>query len=398
MSARPLLMIPGPIEISDAVANAVAERPRAHTAPDFVAAYGRALDGMAQIWRAPEGAVPFAVPGSGTIAMETAASNLIDPGDAVVVASTGYFGDRMAEMLRRRGATVTMVQAPTVGDVPDVAAVREALAATGAKALFATHVDTSTGVRIDPVPLAAAARDAGALSVFDGVCATAGEAFDMAALGADVYLTASQKAIGLPPGMALWVASARALATRAALKSPPPMSIDWQPWQPVMEAYRAGKPSYFSTPATTLGWALAVGTAEILAGDADPAKAMELRWAAHRSTALGFRAAWSAMGLKLLPVRDEVTAHTLSALWLPDGVDAPRLLPEVRNRGAIIAGGLHPAVRERTFRVGHMGVVTGRPDALRLTVSAVAGGLAACGVSVDEAAALSAFDAAFQSA
>ena len=80
------------------VADAVAERPRAHTAPDFVAAYGRALDGMAQIWRAPEGAVPFAVPGSGTIAMETAASNLIDPGDAVVVASTGYFGDRMAEM------------------------------------------------------------------------------------------------------------------------------------------------------------------------------------------------------------------------------------------------------------------------------------------------------------
>lgn len=395
MSARALLMIPGPIEISDAVAGAVAERPRAHTAPDFVAAFGHALDGMAAVWRAPAGAVPFAVPGSGTIAMETAASNLVDDGDAVVVASTGYFGDRMAEMLRRRGARVTLVNAPTVGDVPDVDAVRAAVASTGAKVLFATHVDTSTGVRVDPAPLAAIAREHGALSVFDGVCATAGEVFDMTALGADVYLTASQKAIGLPPGMALWVASARALATRAALRSPPPMSIDWQPWQPVMEAYRAGKPSYFSTPATTLGWALAVGLDEILAADADPAKAMAARWEAHARTARAFRAAWQVLGLKLLPVTEAVTANTLSALWLPEGVDAPRLLPEVRSRGVIIAGGLHPAVRERTFRVGHMGVVTGRPDALRLTVRAVAEGLAACGVSADVDGAIAAFDGAY---
>ena len=75
------------------------------------------------------------------------------------------------------------------------------------KALFATHVDTSTGVRVDPEPLCRLAREAGILAVFDGVCATAGERFEMAAWGADLYFTASQKAIGLPPGLALMVAS-----------------------------------------------------------------------------------------------------------------------------------------------------------------------------------------------
>ena len=76
-------------------------------------------------------------------------------------------------------------------------------------------MDTSTGVRVDPEPLCRLAREAGALAVFDGVCATAGERFEMAAWGADLYFTGSQKAIGLPPGLALMVAGERALAARA---------------------------------------------------------------------------------------------------------------------------------------------------------------------------------------
>jgi alanine-glyoxylate transaminase / serine-glyoxylate transaminase / serine-pyruvate transaminase len=107
-----------------------------------------------------------------------------------------------------------------VGEAPGVDEVREILGRGGPfKALFATHVDTSTGVRVNPEPLCRLAREAGALAVFDGVCATAGERFDMAAWGADLYFTGSQKAIGLPPGLALMVAGERALAVRNARKA-----------------------------------------------------------------------------------------------------------------------------------------------------------------------------------
>ncbi len=82
--------------------------------------------------------------------MEVAAANLIEPGDRALVVGTGYFSERMAEILRRYGAEVTEVTAPA-GEAPALEQIREALQQKGPfKALFATHVDTSTGVRVDP--------------------------------------------------------------------------------------------------------------------------------------------------------------------------------------------------------------------------------------------------------
>ncbi|MCB9682976.1 MAG: alanine--glyoxylate aminotransferase family protein [Alphaproteobacteria bacterium] len=381
MSDRPLLMIPGPIEISPAVQAATGIAPPSHVSPAFIEGFGSALASMRAVWQADDRALPFAVPGGGTLAMEAAATNLVAPGERAVVASTGYFGDRMAEMLRRRGADVVLVPS-AIGDAPTLAAVGQALATAPTKALFVTHVDTSTGVCVDPAPLAALAREHGALSCFDGVCATAGETFDMAGWGADVYLTASQKAIGLPAGLALWVASERALAAREALSVPPPLTLDWQAWRPIMEAYLAGKPSYFSTPPTTLAWALRTGLDEILAGGATPAAAMQARFALHSRSAEAMRAGWTALGLTAVPVTRQQTAHTLSALWLPDGADAS-LPSRIAAHGVIVAGGLHPEIRTRYFRVGHMGDVLNHPDRLLTTVRAVGLGLRDAGVTVD---------------
>ncbi len=370
-----LLMIPGPIEISERVVAACAGAPPSHLAPELLEAFGGALEKMRRVWLAAPTAQPFVVPGSGSIAMEMAATNLLDPGDAAVVVGTGYFSERMAEMLRRRGVSVTLVGAEP-GDVPELELVRAALAAGSPKALFATHVDTSTGVRVDAAALAKLARDAGVLSVFDGVCATAAERFEMAAWDADVYLTASQKAIGLPAGLALLVASERAMAARAALRAAPPLSLDLESWAPIMRAYEARKPSYFATPPTTLIRALPVGLDEILE------HGMDARFALHARAAVAMRAAWRALGLTLLPKRDELAANTLSAVMLPVGV-GPELSAEVAKRGVTIAGGLLPALRTKYFRVGHMGDVLGRPGALETTVRAVGDGLAALGHTAD---------------
>jgi alanine-glyoxylate transaminase/serine-glyoxylate transaminase/serine-pyruvate transaminase len=371
-------MIPGPVELSPAVLAAATSPPPSHTSPRLIEAFGSSIERMRQVWRADAASQPFILAGSGTLAMEVAAANLIEPGDRVLVVVTGYFSDRMVEILRRHGAEVFEVTAP-VGDAPSPDAVREILtnnAGRRFKALFATHVDTSTGVRVDPEPLCRLAREAGVLSVFDGVCAAAGERFDMAAWGADLYFTASQKAIGLPPGLALMVASERALAVRAARKSPPPpLYLDWASWLPVHRAYEERKPSYFATPATSLVLALEAGLGEILEGG------IEARIEAHARTAAALHDAWRALGLRSVP-REPVTGNTLSVLLFPEGIDGG-LIPKIAARGVIVAGGLHPAVRATSFRIGHMGYTVTRPDYLKRTVEAVGGALRELGAEVD---------------
>ena len=390
MTERPLLMIPGPVEISPAVATAFAAPPPSHVSPGLIEAFGTSLERMREVWRATPDSRPLVVGGGGTVAMDSAVANLIEPGDRALVVKTGYFSDRMAEMLRRAGAEVTAIGAEP-GDAPAPAAVAEVLddlrREGPVKALFATHVDTSTGVRIDPEPLARLARAAGALSVFDGVCATAGERFEMAAWDADLYLTGSQKALGLPAGLALLVAGERAVAARAARRAgPPPMYLDWDQWLPIMAAYEARRPSYFSTPATNLILALEAGLGEIVA------EGIEARVERHRRAARALRAAWRTLGLEPLPVREELAANTLSALYFPPGA-GPSLVGRIRDHGVLVAGGLLPALKDRYFRIGHMGYAVTRPEMLRRTVAAVADALRDEGLSVDREEALAALAA-----
>lgn len=359
-------MIPGPVELSPAVLDAASGPPLSHTSPRLIEAFGSSLERMRRVWQADDASQPFVLAGSGTLAMEVAAANLIEPGERALVVNTGFFSDRMVEILRRHGAEVVQVTAP-VGDAPSPERVREALTGNF-KALFATHVDTSTGVRVDPEPLCRLAREMGILSIFDGVCAAAGERFDMAGWDADLYFTASQKAIGLPPGLALMVASERALAVRAGRRSsPPPLYLDWESWLPVHRAYEERKPSYFATPATSLVMALEAGLEEILKTGIDA------RIKAHAQAANALRAAWKAFGLRSVP-REDVTGNTLSVLLFPEGIDGA-LLPKIAARGVIVAGGLHPAIKTTSFRVGHMGYSVTRPDYLHRVVEAIGGAL-----------------------
>jgi alanine-glyoxylate transaminase/serine-glyoxylate transaminase/serine-pyruvate transaminase len=384
--SSPLLMIPGPVEISPAVLAAFGGKPPGHLAPGLIEAFGDSLRMMRRVWQAGPDYRPFVVAGGGTVAMEMAAANFVSPGERAIVVNTGYFSTRMADMLRRYGVEVTEVGAP-VGDAPsaeDVGRAFESAGAHPARALFATHVDTSTGVRIDPAPLAALARDHGALSLFDGVCATAGERFDMTGWSADVYLTGSQKAIGLPPGLALMVASPAAMEARASRRgAAPPLYVDVEAWEPVMTAYEEGRPAYFSTPATNLVLALRTGLSEILEDG------MEARFALHERAGGAMRSAWRVLGLDLVQADEDLAANTLSALRYPDGVDAS-VVGKIAARGVIVAGGLHPEIRNEYFRVGHMGYAATREDMLLRTVEAVGGALHDAGSDVDPAAAVTA--------
>jgi alanine-glyoxylate transaminase/serine-glyoxylate transaminase/serine-pyruvate transaminase len=392
MTDRPLLMIPGPIEISPEVHAAYGVPPPGHLSGAVMAAFGDALRRMREVWRSGAGAQPFVVAGSGTLGMDMAAVNLLRPGDRIVVVDTGYFSQRAARMADRIGDEVAIVGADP-GRAPDPDdLVRELRRAGPVRAVFLTHVESSTGVRLPLEPYVRAAKDAGALVVVDGVCATGGEELEMESWGVDVALTGSQKALGLPAGLSLTCVSEAALAARDELTAPPPLYLDWLEWRPIMEAYEAGEPRYFATPATNLILALDVGLRQITAERLpDGSESVVARVRRHEVVAAAMRSAFAALGLDFVPAEERWRANTMSALWLPEGADAT-LPKKVAAHGVVVAGGLHPDFKQRYFRVGHMGWVTTQPASLAKTVRAIAAGLRDQGVAVDEDAAVSALD------
>jgi alanine-glyoxylate transaminase/serine-glyoxylate transaminase/serine-pyruvate transaminase len=369
MKTRPLLMIPGPVDLEPEVVEAMARPAKSHLAPDFVAAFSRLLGNLREVFGAPDGQ-PFVVAGSGTLAMEIAVANVVEPGDRAVVVDTGYFSARIADILERHGAEVTRVGAP-LGAVPDLADVERAVAAAKPKVVTVTHVDTSTAVLAPVADVARIARAHGALAIADGVCSVGGEALRMRDWDVDVALTASQKALGAPPGLAVVVAGKRAMdAWRARRTKVAAYYADFGQWLPILEAYEAKKSMYFATPPVQLVEALDEAVALLLA------EGMEARVARHARVAAAFRAAWSAMKLAMLPVSEAVAAHTLSAVYYPSGVDGS-LVARIGEEGALVAGGLHPEARTKYFRVGHMGR-TGPHEVLG-TVGAIERALRASG-------------------
>lgn len=348
MKNRTLLMIPGPIEFEPAVMAEMGAPTTGHLAPNFVEAFGQALERMRQVFMSKEGQ-PFVIAGTGTLAMDTAGANLIEPGDRALVVNTGYFGDRYGDILTRYGAEVTHVRA-AVGDRPTLEQVEEALQNGPYKLMTVTHVDTSTGVLTDIPGLAALARKYNTLIVVDGVCSVGGEELRMDDWGVDLALTASQKAIGVPPGLALLIAGPRAMEAFKARKTPVlNYYADWTNWLPVMQAYEARKTAYFGTPAVNLIFALNVSLGLILT------EGMEARFARHRMIGCAAKAAMQALGLGQVPVHPEAAANTMTAPRFPAGVAGPDFLAKAGKAGVTLAGGLHPAIRAEYFRIGHMG-------------------------------------------
>ena len=146
---------------------------------------------------------------------------------------------------------------------------------------------------------------------------------------------------------------------------------DWSKWLPIMEAYEARKPSYFGTPAVNLVCALDVSLRQILE------EGMEPRFGRHRKLGRACQAAIRALELSQVPASPDCAAFTLTAPYLPEGLAGGDLLPKIRAAGAILAGGLHPQIKARYFRIGHMGAT--KPGDLLATIGALEEGLLGCG-------------------
>ena len=351
MKARKLLMIPGPIEFEPEVLQAMGIPTTSHVAPDFIEIFGKSLELMREVWMSPKGQ-PFIVAGTGTLAMDMAAANLIERGDNVLVISSGYFGKRFKDILDRYGANTTLLEAP-LGEIVPIEVIENELKNRRYKALTVTHVDTSTGIIVDPKPIAQLAKKYNTLSILDGVCSVAGEELNQDEWELDVVLTASQKAIGVPPGLALLMVSEKAMQVWENRKTPVPnYYADWSNWLPIMKAYEERRPSYFGTPAVNLIVALETSLKIICK------EGIEKRVKRHQSLAKAFRAAIASLNLTILPKTFKIAANTLTAVYYPEGVDGAALSSKMVDSNVIIAGGLLPEIKATYFRIGHMGSVS----------------------------------------
>ncbi len=384
MKNRNLLMIPGPIEFEPAVLSALGAPTTGHLATNFIEAFGQALEHMRQVFLCSEGQ-PFVLAGTGTLAMDSAGANLVEPGDRALVINTGYFSDRFGAILERYGAQVTHMHA-SPGDRPSLDQVEEALKNKNFKLVTITHVDTSTGVLADVPGITRLARRHGVLCVVDGVCSVAGEELRMTDWGVDLALTASQKAVGVPPGLALLMIGPRALEAFQRRKNPVlNYYADWTNWLPIMQAYEARKPSYFATPAVNLIFALNVSLGLILS------EGMEERFARHARLSKACKAGIQALGLNQVPLHPDYAANTMTAPRFPTGINSAEFLGKVAKAGVTLAGGLHPAIRTEYFRIGHMGSVN-QGDILA-TLGAIETALAASGYAFTPGAGVAATSA-----
>jgi len=381
MNKRTLLMIPGPIEFEQTVLSAMAEPTTSHLAPSFMEAFGEALQQLRAVFESPSGQ-PLVLAGSGTLAMDCAGANLVEPGEKALVVNTGYFSERFASILERYGAQVTLIPA-SPGSRPSLEQIKSALESDTYKLLTLTHVDTSTGVITEVQETAALGRQHGVLVVVDGVCSVAGEQLKMDEWGVDLALTASQKAVGVPPGLALLMLGPRALEAFNR-RTHPVLNYyaDWTNWLPIMQAYEARKPGYFGTPPVNLIFALHTSLRQIVA------EGMPARVKRHVIISRACKAGIQALGLDQVPVRPEFAAHTLTAPRYPAGLNGAEFLAGVLRQGVTLAGGLHPAIRSEYFRIGHMGAVT--MSDIFATLSAIESALHECGYKFPKGASVEA--------
>ncbi|KIJ55397.1 hypothetical protein M422DRAFT_63486 [Sphaerobolus stellatus SS14] len=348
-----LLVIPGPIEVADDVLYANAHPSMSHVSAEFIPVFGNCIRMIREVLFTKK-AQPFLIAGSGTLGWDQVAANLVEPGENVLVLHSGYFGDSLADCLETYGANVDQIKAD-VGEAVREAEIENALLGKKYKVLTFTHVDTSTAVLSDAKRIVETVRRVSpeTLVVLDGVCSVASEEIRFDDWDIDVVLTATQKGLGTPPGLSIVVASERAIKVFETRKSRvTSYYASWKKWLPIMQAYEQGKPAYFATPPVNLIYAFEASLKRITKGQ----PSLEDRFRAHREVSQKIRKAAEELGLKQVPVDSAFAANGMTAIYYPDGLGAADVLPRLVNRGVIVAGGLHSAIRDKYFRIGHMGI------------------------------------------
>jgi len=341
-----LLLTPGPTPIHPRALAAMQWPMRGHMDPEVFAYNDQVVADLTLLYGAPDGAFASLLSGTGSLGMEAGLANLLEPGERLLVASNGVFGERMVEMGTRLGAEVSVVRAEP-GVAIDPAEVGAAAHRQRPKVVAVVHGETSTGV-LNPLPeIAAAVRGSGALLSVDAVTTVGMMPFDMAGLGVDYAYTGSQKCLSAPPGLAPVVYGPKAMEAVAARRTP---VASWYADAVGMRAYwqPGGARAYHHTVPVQLHWA----TGEAIRAALE--EGLQVREARVRRLGAAILDALAPEGFAPF-VPEPHRLPTVLALRLPAGLDDAAVRGALRERYAIsVTGGLG-STAGKIWRLGLMG-------------------------------------------
>ena len=340
---QPQLRIPGPAPLPERVVRAMSQPMIDHRGPEFAALLEEVVRGAKAVFGTDHDVVVLSC--SGTGGLESAIANLVSPGDHVLSAVCGNFGERFAEIATVYGADVIRHEVEW-GQPIDPDDLRRLLAAhPEAELVLLTHNETSTGLTNDLEALVAVVREAGRLSVVDGVSSVSSMAVEADRIGADVVVSGSQKGWMAPPGIA-FVAVSQAAWERQASSRSPRFYLDW-----AQHRKFAAKGATPWTPAVSVLFAVREGIRMLLEEGLDNA------YARHRRCADAVEAGLQAMGFDLFAAEGYRSATVTAAVPRAE-LDIKAYRKLLREKfGVVIAGG-QAKMEGRMVRVGHLGYVT----------------------------------------
>jgi len=346
-----LLHSPGPTHVPVEVLNAMHRQPMDHADPRLDAIIANIEAGLRRLLKT-SAAELFMYAANGHGVWEAVTENILAPGEAALIPSTGHFSEQWALQLESNGRRA--IRTPYRAGYPvDPAAVEDALRADTKReivAVFVVHTDTASGITHDIAAIRAAMDRAGhpALLVADVIASLGAAPFDMDALGVNVAAGASQKGLMSPPGFGFVAADARAAAV-AARNNAPRAYWDWKK--------RRGPQSYtkfFGTPPQNLLFGIEAAL------DLIERESLDAVIARHALLARAVQAAaarWESEGdaLKLHCRVPEARSVSVTTIEVREGIDVEALRSVARERFQVaFAGGLGPFTG-RAFRIGHLG-------------------------------------------
>ena len=336
------LRLPGPTEVPERVRQALARPVVNHRGPEFRAELARAETLIQPVLGTKNRVLFFACSGTGM--MEAALTNVVAPGERLLVVEQGQFGERFAAIGRMLGAEVDLLEVPW-GDTVDPAAVAERVRAKDYRAVVVIHNESSTSVVSDLAGIGAVLRDNPALLVVDSVSGLGGVEMRQDEWGVDIVVSASQKALMCPPGLGLASLSAKAWAVVKREDRRP--SFYWS-------FTRALASMEKSETAFTAPVSLVAGLCEAL--EMIHAEGLPAVLARHRRLSSALRAGGQALGLAEFG-RAPVLSSTVVAFKVPDGLDGGAIVRAMyQDQGTVIAGSRN-RLSGRVIRIGTMGAL-----------------------------------------
>ena len=338
-----LLLGPGPSNAHPTVLQALSRTPIGHLDPLYVELMGEVQELLRYAWQT-DNRLTLPMSGTGSSAMEATLANTIEPGDTVLVAVKGYFGNRLLDMAGRYRANVQVIEKPW-GEAFTLEEIEAGIKKYKPAILAMVHAETSTGICQPMEGIGDLCQEHDCLLLLDTVTSLGGVPLYLDAWKVDLAYSCSQKGLSCPPGLGPFTMGPRAEAKLASRQDKVP---NWYLDVSLLNQYWGSDRVYHHTAPVNMNF----GMREALRLLAE--EGLDNAWARHRRNAEALWTGLESLGLEM-HVPEKLRLPTLSTVRIPEDVDGKAFTSHLLNAHGIEVGGGLGVLAGKIWRIGLMG-------------------------------------------